>query len=42
MAQPVLAAIKALQDNGTYDKILEYWGLQDGSLDTPGINGAVS
>jgi polar amino acid transport system substrate-binding protein len=42
MAQPVLDAIKALQDNGTYDKILEYWDLQDGALDTPGINGAVS
>jgi polar amino acid transport system substrate-binding protein len=42
MAQPVLAAVKELIDNGTYDKILEYWGLEDGAIDNPGINGAVS
>ena len=42
MAEPVQAAIQALIDNGTYDKILEYWDLQDGAIDTPGINGAVS
>jgi polar amino acid transport system substrate-binding protein len=42
MAQPVLAAVQELIDNGTYDKVLEYWGLQDGAIDKPGINGAVS
>jgi polar amino acid transport system substrate-binding protein len=41
MAQPVLDAVKKLMDNGTYDKILDYWGLQDGAIDNPGINGAV-
>jgi polar amino acid transport system substrate-binding protein len=42
MAQPVLDSIKELIDNGTYDKILEYWNLEDGAIDSPGINGAVS
>jgi polar amino acid transport system substrate-binding protein len=42
MAQPVQAAVQALIDNGTYDKVLEYWGLEDGAIDQAGINGAVS
>jgi polar amino acid transport system substrate-binding protein len=42
LAQPVLDAVKALMADGTYDKILEYWGLQDGAIDNPVINGAVS
>jgi polar amino acid transport system substrate-binding protein len=42
MAQPVLAAMKALIADGTYAKILDYWSLQDGAIDTPQINGAVS
>jgi polar amino acid transport system substrate-binding protein len=42
MAQPVLAGIKALMADGTYKKILEYWGLEAGAIDTPTINGAVS
>jgi len=42
MAQPVLAGIKALIADGTYKKILEYWGLEDGAIDNPTINGAVS
>jgi hypothetical protein len=28
--------------DGTYKTILEYWGLQDGAIDNPVINGAVS
>jgi polar amino acid transport system substrate-binding protein len=42
LAPPVLAGIKALMADGTYDTILEYWGLQDGAIDNPVINGAVS
>jgi polar amino acid transport system substrate-binding protein len=42
MAQPVLAGIKALIADGTYKKILEYWGLEAGAIDNPTINGAVS
>jgi polar amino acid transport system substrate-binding protein len=42
LAQPVLAGIKALMADGTYTKILEYWGLQEGAIDNPVINGAVS
>jgi polar amino acid transport system substrate-binding protein len=42
LAPPVLAGIKALIADGTYDKILKYWGLEDGAIDNPTINGAVS
>ena len=42
LAQPVLAGIKALMADGTYKTILDYWGLQDGAIDNPVINGAVS
>ncbi|MDQ2939161.1 MAG: ABC transporter substrate-binding protein [Actinomycetota bacterium] len=43
MAKPVLDAVKAVIADGTYDKILKYWGLQDGALNKPPeINGAVS
>jgi polar amino acid transport system substrate-binding protein len=42
LAQPVLAGIKALMADGTYKTILEYWGLEAGSIDNPTINGAVS
>ena len=42
MQQPVLDAVKAIMADGTYDKILEYWGLKDGAIDNPVIDGAVS
>jgi polar amino acid transport system substrate-binding protein len=42
LAQPVLAGVKALIADGTYKKILDYWGLADGAIDNPTINGAVS
>jgi polar amino acid transport system substrate-binding protein len=38
MTTPVLDAIKAIQADGTYDKILNYWGLSYGHLVNPGIN----
>ncbi|MFC4905944.1 ABC transporter substrate-binding protein [Actinomadura gamaensis] len=38
----VLGALKALQTDGTYKKILEKWGIEHGALDTPGLNQAQS
>ncbi len=38
----VLAALKELQSDGTYNKILEKWGVQSGALTSPAINGATS
>ena len=42
MAKPVLAAMKALMANGTYKKILDKWGVQEGAITNPVINGATS
>jgi polar amino acid transport system substrate-binding protein len=42
MAQPVLDAVKVLMANGTYMTILTKWGVQDGAIDNPQINGAIS
>src|SRR4051794_13304451 len=42
LQQPVLAAIKALMADGTYDKIFDYWGLTGDKIDNPTINGATS
>lgn len=42
MAQPVLDAVKAVMADGAYKKILDYWGLQQGAISNPQINGAVS
>ena len=42
MTQPVLAAVKAIQADGTYDKILDYWGLSFGHLNNPGINQGIA
>jgi polar amino acid transport system substrate-binding protein len=42
MAGPVLAALKHLMANGTYMKILDKWGVQEGAISNPVINGAVS
>jgi polar amino acid transport system substrate-binding protein len=42
MAQPVLAAVEHLMANGTYMKILQKWGVQEGAISNPVINGAVS
>lgn len=38
MTTPVLDAIKAIQADGTYDKILRYWDLSFGHIHNPGIN----
>ncbi len=42
LAQPVLAAVKALYDDGTMQKIFDYWQLPDAAIDNPQINGATS
>jgi polar amino acid transport system substrate-binding protein len=42
LAEPMLAALKALLANGEYKKILTRWGVQDGAIDDPQINGAIS
>ena len=42
MAKPVLAALKHLMANGTYMKILDKWGVQEGAISNPAINGAAS
>ena len=38
----VQAALKVLVANGEYDKILAKWGLTDGAVKDPVINGALS
>jgi polar amino acid transport system substrate-binding protein len=42
LAQPVLEAVKALIADGSYMKILETWGVEDGAITDPVINGAES
>ena len=38
MAKPVLGAVKAIMADGTYAKILKYWGLEAGAINNPEIN----
>jgi polar amino acid transport system substrate-binding protein len=38
MAEPVQAALQSLIDDGTYGKILDYWGLSDGAIKKAEIN----
>ncbi len=42
MAQPVLDALKVLMSNGQYKAILTKWGIADGAISNPQINGAIS
>jgi len=42
MAKAVQAALKVLVANGTYNKILDRWGVQAGAITNPVINGATS
>ncbi|HYA44459.1 MAG TPA: ABC transporter substrate-binding protein [Acidimicrobiales bacterium] len=42
LAQPLLAAVKAIMANGEYKKILDSWGVEQGAISTPTINGATS
>lgn len=42
MAPVILAALKALMADGQYKSILTKWGIQDGAITNPVINGAIS
>ena len=42
MTKPILAALKVIIANGTYHSILAKWGLLEGAITTPTINGAQS
>src|SRR3954463_12487319 len=42
MDKPILDAVKALMANGQYKSILQKWGIADGAITSPVINGAVS
>ena len=42
MAPAMLAAVKQIIADGTYTKILTKWGVQDGAVTNPVINGATS
>ncbi len=40
LAQPMLEALKKLMESGKYKEILEKWGIQEGAISNPQINGA--
>jgi len=42
MTEPVYEALKVLIANGKYKQILEKWGVQEGAITEPKINGAIS
>jgi polar amino acid transport system substrate-binding protein len=42
MTKPILDALKKLMSDGTYMKILQKWGVQQGAITNPGINKATS
>jgi polar amino acid transport system substrate-binding protein len=42
LAQPMLEALKQLMSTGKYKEILEKWGIQEGAITDPKINGAIS
>ncbi len=42
LAEPIQAALKSLIADGTYLSILKSWGVEDGAINNPTINGAVS
>jgi polar amino acid transport system substrate-binding protein len=42
LAKPVLAALKVLMSNGKYKAILTKWGVEEGAITNPKINGAIS
>lgn len=42
LAKPLLGAVKALMANGQYKKILDKWGVEQGAISNPQINGATS
>jgi polar amino acid transport system substrate-binding protein len=42
MAKPILDALKKLMSSGAYTTILQTWGIADGAINNPQINGATS
>jgi polar amino acid transport system substrate-binding protein len=42
LGKPVLDAVKQLMSNGQYKSILDKWGIADGAITNPTINGAIS
>ena len=42
MDKPMLAAVKKIIADGTYMKILKKWGIEQGAIDDPVINGAIN
>jgi len=42
LADAISAALQVLSDNGSYQKILEKWGVEAGAVSSFGLNGAVS
>jgi len=40
LAQPMLEALKKLMASGKYKEILEKWGIQEGAISNPQMNGA--
>jgi polar amino acid transport system substrate-binding protein len=42
LAEPLLAALKAVMADGTYKTVLAKWGVEDGAITDPKINGATS
>jgi polar amino acid transport system substrate-binding protein len=42
MDKPILDALKQLMSNGQYKSILDKWGIADGAISNPTINGAIS
>ena len=38
LAQPIQSALEAIIADGTYKKILDYWGVQEGAITKPEIN----
>jgi len=41
LEEPVLEAVRALIEDGTYMEILRRWGVEQGAIDDPTINGAI-
>jgi polar amino acid transport system substrate-binding protein len=42
LVAPLLAAVKAIMANGQYKHILDKWGVQQGAIPSPTLNGATS
>jgi polar amino acid transport system substrate-binding protein len=42
MTKPVQAALKVLMSNGTYSSIMKKWGIEEGAITKPVINGATA